>query len=173
MIIFVDMDEVIADTYGAHLKIYNREFNANLSIEDCYGKESWEAVPTEHLGSVKGHAWRHGFFRELEVIPDSQQVMEELNKRHEVYIATAAMEFPLSLKEKSDWLDEHFAFIPWQQRILCGNKHILRGDLLIDDRYRNLSTFQGRVLRFSSPHNMGIDDFERVDNWKEIAEKLL
>ena len=173
MVIFVDMDEVIADTYSAHLKIYNQEFKANLSLTDCQGKESWEAVPPEHRENVKGHARREGFFRDLEVIPDSQEVMLELSRVHQVYIATAAMEFPLSLKEKSDWLDEHFPFIPWQQRILCGHKHILRGDLLIDDRYRNLSTFQGRVLRYTSPHNMGSNDFERVDNWREIAAKLL
>ena len=30
MILFVDMDEVIADTYGAHIEIYNAEFNQRL-----------------------------------------------------------------------------------------------------------------------------------------------
>jgi len=173
MTIFVDMDEVIADTYGAHLMLYNKEIGANLKIEDCQGKEAWEAVPGQYRDSVKNHARREGFFRALEVIPDSREVLRELSKVHRVYIATAAMEFPNSLREKSDWLDEHFPFIPWQRRILCGDKTILRGDLLIDDRSKNLKYFTGRVLMYSSPHNWGNTEFERVDGWREIAGKLL
>ncbi len=173
MTIFVDMDEVIADTYGEHLKLYNEEFNANLKIEDCQGKEAWEAVPVIHRDSVKDHARREGFFGVLEVIPDSREVLRELSKVHEVYIASAAMEFPNSLREKSDWLDEHFPFIPWQKRILCGDKTILKGDLLIDDRSKNLKYFNGRAIMFGSPHNWGNTEFERADGWREIAEKLL
>ena len=44
MTIFVDMDEVIADAYNAHLNIYNQEFNAQLTLEDCHGKEFWQSL---------------------------------------------------------------------------------------------------------------------------------
>ena len=173
MTIFVDMDEVIADAYGAHLELYNSEFDAQLRLEDCYGKEAWQCVPEPHQASIKEHTWRVGFFKDLKVIPDSQEVLYELSKKHEVYIASAAMEFPNSLKEKSDWLDEFFPFIPWKRRILCGDKFILKGDLLIDDRSRNLQHFDGRSIMFTSPHNTNTTDFERANNWKEIADKLL
>lgn len=173
MTIFVDMDEVIADAYQAHLDLYNKEFNAKIKVEDCYGREAWQSVPEEHQQSIKGHTWRVGFFRDLDVIPYSQEVLFELGKRHDVYIASAAMEFPQSLREKSDWLDEHFPFIPWQKRILCGDKFILKGDLLIDDRSKNLKNFDGRTIMFTSPHNTNTIDFERADNWQDIASKLL
>jgi len=173
MVIFVDMDEVIADAYTAHLEIYNQEFNAQVKIEDCFGKEFWQTVPEIHQESIKGHTRRDGFFAGLKVMPDSQEVLEELSKKHEVYIASAAMEFPQSLREKSDWLDTHFPFIPWQNRILCGNKHILKGDVLIDDRSKNLDFFDGRSIMFTSPHNTNVTSFERADTWKDIAEKLL
>lgn len=61
MTIFVDMDEVIADAYNAHLNIYNQEFNAQLTLEDCYGKEFWQCVPKEHQQSIKDHTRRDGF----------------------------------------------------------------------------------------------------------------
>ena len=48
MVIFVDMDEVIADAYTAHLEIYNQEFNAQVKIQDCMGKEFWQIVPEIH-----------------------------------------------------------------------------------------------------------------------------
>lgn len=173
MIVYVDMDEVIADTYGAHIEIYNQEFNANLTKEACMGSEVWKMVPEAHQESVRKHATRRGFFRNLKPIEHSIEVLSKINEVHELYIASAAMQFPNSLEEKSDWLDEYFPFIPWQNRILCGHKHILKGDVLIDDRNYNLERFDGRSLQFTSPHNINTNGFERVDTWLEVAQKLL
>lgn len=173
MTIFVDMDEVIADTYGAHIEIYNEDFKENLTREACLGSEVWQNVPKERQESVKKHASNIGFFSGLKPIEDSQRVLEKLSEKHNVYIASAAMQFPKSLFEKSEWLDEYFPFIPWQNRILCGHKHILRGDVLIDDRSYNLENFDGRSLLFTSPHNINTNKFERVNNWAEVASKLL
>lgn len=173
MVLFVDMDEVMADTYGAHIEIYNQDFQETLSLETCMGKEVWHTVPEDRQTSVRNHARNRGFFRELNPIADSQTVLKKLNEKYEVYIASAAMQFPNSLEEKSDWLDEHFPFIPWQKRVLCGYKHILSGDILIDDRSYNLKNFQGRPLLYTSPHNIHTNGYERVDNWQEVAKKLL
>ncbi|WP_350287927.1 5'(3')-deoxyribonucleotidase [uncultured Croceitalea sp.] len=173
MTIFVDMDEVIADTYQAHLDIYYNDYGILHKKEDCSGRDFWQCVPEAHQKSVKAHAWQVGYFRDLKVIPDSQEVLSKLVERHEVYIASAAMQFPNSLLEKSDWLDEFFPFIPWQNRILCGDKHILKGDVLIDDRSYNLKNFDGRTILFTSPHNTKTNGFERADSWSDIAKKLL
>ncbi|WP_431124123.1 5' nucleotidase, NT5C type [Flagellimonas flava] len=173
MTLFVDMDEVLADTYLAHLELYEQDYGIKLNPEDYQGKEAWESVPKEHSAYMKGHAWEKGFFRDLKLIEGSQKVMSELDKKYELYIASAAMQFPESLKEKSDWLDEFFPFIPWQRRILCGHKYILKGDILIDDRAYNLENFEGRSIMFSSPHNINTNGFERANNWEEIAAKLL
>ena len=173
MILFVDMDEVIADTYMAHIEIYNRDFQEGLTIDNCIGTEVWRTVPEDRQASVRNHARNPGFFRDLKPIKGSQAILKRLNEKYDLYIASAAMQFPNSLEEKSDWLDEHFSFIPWQKRILCGDKHILKGDILIDDRSYNLENFQGRSLLFTSPHNIYTNGYERVDNWQEVAEKLL
>ena len=173
MTLFVDMDEVIADTYNAHIELYNREFDGCLTKEICMGSEVWQKVEEAHQQSIRDHARTKGFFRALKPIADSQIVLKQLSEKYDVYIASAAMQFPNSLEEKSEWLDEHFNFIPWQKRILCGDKHILKGDILIDDRSYNLNNFQGRTLLFTSPHNINSNGFERVDNWLEVAAKLI
>ena len=173
MVLFVDMDEVLADTYQAHLDRYNEEYGEQLKVEDCMGRELWECIPSDRKSSIHRHCNTPGFFRELKPIEDAVKVMEELSKKYHVYIASAAMQFPVSLAEKSEWLDEHLPFIPWQQRILCGHKHILRGEILIDDRVKNLEPFEGRSILFTSPHNTVVEGFERVSTWAEIARKLL
>jgi 5'(3')-deoxyribonucleotidase len=45
--------------------------------------------------------------------------------------------------------------------------------VLIDDRTHNLEHFQGRSILFTSPHNVHINGFERAEDWKDVAEKLL
>ncbi|QLE00741.1 5'(3')-deoxyribonucleotidase [Galbibacter sp. BG1] len=173
MTIFVDMDEVMADTYNAHIEQYNKDFETCLTVEECHGKEVWQSVPEEHQKSIRKHAHNEGFFRMIKPIENSQRVLKELSEVHDVYIASAAMEFPLSLLDKYRWLDEHFPFIHWKKRILCGDKHILKGDVLIDDRSFNLEHFDGRSIMFTSPHNVHTKGFERVDNWNEVRELLM
>jgi 5'(3')-deoxyribonucleotidase len=82
------------------------------------------------------------------------------------------MEFPNSLLDKHEWLAEHFPFISWKNIIFCGNK-IVDVQILIDDRIRNFAGFKGRPILFSSPHNHYITEYERVNTWAEVADKLL
>ena len=173
MTIFVDMDDVLADTYGKHIELYNKEHKQELSLAHIESGEVWHNVPEIHQESILQHAYQEGFFRNLEPIKDAIQVMEALYNKHEVYIATAATQFPNSLKEKSDWLDQYMPFITWEHRIMCGHKFILKGDLLIDDRTYNLEKFDGDTLLFNSPHNINDTGYTRVSSWLEIAERLL
>ncbi|OBY66699.1 5'(3')-deoxyribonucleotidase [Polaribacter reichenbachii] len=173
MTIFVDMDEVLADTYGQHIAWYNKNHQQSLTKEAIVSGEVWENVPAAHQESVKKHAFMPGFFRNLTPMEDSIEVMQALYNKHEVYIATAATQFPTSLKEKCDWLDEHMPFISWQHRILCGHKFILKGDLLIDDRVYNLENFDGDTLLYNSKHNTLETGYTRVSHWQEIAKLLL
>lgn len=62
-----------------------------------------------------------------------QKVLKKIFEKHDVFIASAAMQYPNSLEEKSDWLYEHVPLVQWKKRILCGDKHKLKGDVLIDD----------------------------------------
>ncbi|TYA71961.1 5' nucleotidase, NT5C type [Seonamhaeicola marinus] len=173
MTIFVDMDDVLADTYGKHIEWYNRDFNANLKRSDICSGEVYENVPELHRESIIKHAWTPGFFYELKPLPNSIEVIKELCAKHDVYIATAATQFPNSLKEKSEWLAKYFPFIDWQHQIMCGHKFILKGDLLIDDRTYNLEKFEGDTFLFSTPHNAKDTGYKRVANWEEIASLLL
>ncbi|MEP5254251.1 MULTISPECIES: 5' nucleotidase, NT5C type [Winogradskyella] len=173
MTIFVDMDDVLADTYGKHIEMYNLEHQQELCVSQITEGEMWQNVPEMHQKSILKHAHQPGFFRDLKPIKDAIQVMEALYAKHEVYIATAATQFPNSLEEKSEWLAEHMPFITWQHQIMCGHKFILKGDLLIDDRTYNLENFDGDTLLFNSPHNVNDTGYTRVSTWLEIAERLL
>ncbi len=168
------MDEVMADPIDKFIKLYNTDFSLGLTLEDVHGKEVHDAVPPEHSEKIWEYINAEGFFRDLPVIPGSQEVIKALMDKYEVFIVSAGMEFRNSLIDKFDWLHDHFPFISWKNYVICGDKSIIGADIMIDDRPRNLRTFPGeRKLLFTSPHNVNLTEFERVSTWQEVGEKLL
>lgn len=166
--IAVDMDEVMADTVAEHIRRYNADFNSEVSKEDMDGKWLWQCVPDAHHPALQGYLDEPDFFRHLEVMPDAQRVLERLNLDHEVFIASAAMEVPMSFAAKFAWMEQHFPFIRPSHIVFCGDKSILAADYLIDDNPRQLNAFRGKGLLFSSPHNRYVKEWTRVDGWNAV-----
>lgn len=168
--IAIDMDGVIADSYAQFIEYHRRETGILKSREETIGISEAAAFPF-----IRKHILSAGFFRELPVIPGSQEVLQELNNKYELFIVSAATEFPQSLAEKQAWLNEFFPFLGWQQMVFCGWKTIIRADIMVDDHFKNLDHFEGRTYLFNQPHNHLADPgrHTRVHSWKEIAGLLL
>jgi 5'(3')-deoxyribonucleotidase len=173
--IFVDMDDVMADATQKFCDIYKAEYGITIAKHDFIGKSFIDVIPLEHQRFVQEYHFQKGFFRDLQVIPHSQEVIQKLARKYEIFIATAAMEFPYSFNEKYDWLKEHFPYISWHHIIFCGDKSILKGDYLIDDHLKNLRGFEGKAIVFTAPHNLkeAYDTFTRANSWLEIEKMLL
>jgi 5'(3')-deoxyribonucleotidase/uncharacterized protein with PQ loop repeat len=171
--IAIDMDEVIADSLGKHLRIYNQAFGAELTRADLVGRSLEEAVPASQAEAAEKLVATPGFFRDLELIEGSREVVLRLAERYEVFIATAAMEVPASFADKYAWLREHFPFIPTSHLVFCGDKGVLDVDYLVDDTSRHFARFQGTPILFSAPHNRGEVRFRRVENWAEMGRLFL
>lgn len=169
--IIIDMDEVMADIIPHLLEYYYKATGEKTDPTILKGKHVHEAVAKPEL--IREFLYQPGFFRTAPLIADSQLVVNALNNHHEVYIVSAAMEFPQSLIEKYEWLQEHFPFLTWRQIAFCGSKQLVSGDYMIDDHLKNLDYFEGEKLMFTSPHNELIEKHTRVNSWKEIAEILL
>jgi len=172
MRIAIDMDEVLADPISKFIKLYNRDYGLPLDTILDPGNEIYHHVPAHVNTKWFEYINEKGFFRDLPVIEGSIEALKKLQENNEIYIVSAATEFRNSLEDKMDWLQEHFPFISWQNIVFCGNK-IIKADVLIDDRIKNFADFDGRKLLFTSSHNMLITNYERVDNWEQVLQKLL
>lgn len=170
--LIVDMDDVLADATGQFIEFYHREFGVRVDREQLNNQDEGMGFPGHH-DVVRQFPFRENFFRTMIPNPDSQQVMEELNNKYELFIVSAAIEFPQSLPEKLAWLSHHFSFLKWKQIVFCGSKAVVHGDYMIDDLPYNLDTFSGEPFLFSAPHNLHINGYARLNNWKHIAEKFL
>lgn len=170
--IAIDMDEVIADAVSKHLALFNRDYQENLTSDDLHGKKLRDLRP--HLkNEIREYFDDPSFFRDLEVMKDSQEVIRELSEEYEIFITTAAMEVPTSFDAKYAWLKEHFPFLSDLNIVFCGDKSIILADYLIDDNSRHFKHFRGQGILFTAPHNMHETGFVRVDNWQEVRQYFL
>lgn len=164
----VDMDGVLADTQTHFINYYERETGIRVDPESMRGIPENEAFPDK--SAVQRFVRLDGFFRTLPLIAGGVDAIRTLMKDFDVYIVSAAMEFPLSLFEKKEWLEEHFPFVSWKNIVFCGDKHIIRTDYLIDDHLKNLDFFPGKPIMFTASHNLQFTHHQRVNNWNEVLQ---
>lgn len=166
--IAVDMDGVLADTESHFIKYYEKETGEKVDRKTLLG------IPENLAFPDKTAVWRYvhmaGFFRSLPLIQGGVNAVKTLMEHFDVYIVSAAMEFPLSLYEKKQWLEEYFPFVSWKNIVFCGYKSIIKTDYLIDDHLKNLDHFSGIPLMFTASHNVNYNHHQRLNNWDEILK---
>jgi len=168
--ILVDMDGVLADVYSCFFDLHEKETGERLSVANIAGKLEAEAFP----GQIRWVS-TPGFFRSVPVMPGSVEGLKKLNSEYDVVVISMATEFPRSLTDKQLWINDHFPFISWKQLVLCGNKSLIKADIMIDDHPKNLDSFTGETIMFSQPHNIFLRDTKhlRVSSWEEIESLLI
>jgi 5'(3')-deoxyribonucleotidase len=171
--IAVDMDDVLADTLTVELGWLRAEYGFEVTRETLAGHSLADLVPAEQFLVLEEVMRQGDFFADIPVIDGSQRVLRELARRFDVFIATAAMEYPGSFAAKFGWLAKHFPFIPAERIVFCGDKGIVAADYLIDDSARHFRSFRGRGVLFTAPHNIALDYTPRVDDWEDVARMFL
>lgn len=170
--IAIDMDDVLADITTRLIEITNERRNTNYQKDQLKDPVIFQEYYAEYK-QVRECLYETGMFRNLPVFEDAQDVVKKLQEHYEVFIVSAATEFPKSLTEKLEWLEEHFPTIGWQHTVFCGHKYMIKADYLIDDHEKNLVKFEGTPLLFDAPHNYHLKGYQRVYSWKEIEGLLL
>ena len=170
--LLIDMDDVMADTGQKIINTVNDACNSSYTKEILITNPKAKEEYQEKYLTQKHKLWEKGFFRDIPLMLDAQEVIKNLYGKYEIFIVSAATEFPNSMSEKLEWLEDYFPYIGWSHTVFCGHKWMIRADYIIDDHEKNLINFTGTGLLFDAPHNKHITDFPRVNSWKEV-EKLL
>jgi len=168
--IAIDMDGVLADTETHFINWYEKEHGIRVPLESMIGVPEGQGFPDKE--AVYRFLFTPGFFRSLPLMPGAVEALSRLNELYDIYIVSAAMEFPHSLPEKYEWLQEHFPFIHWRRIVFCGDKGLIKADYMIDDHIKNLDKFTGTTLLFNAAHNAHVTHHRRVNSWEEVLNLL-
>lgn len=164
----VDIDNVLNNFAETVLDFYNRDFGTNVQLEDVkeYSLENALGTTTEKLTK---------YFNDSKLLNACKpregaiKYLKLLNDISDVYIVTAR-DF-IQLVDIDDWFAKYYPYIQNQQLIRCRDKHLVQGDIRIDDHYGNLKACKGGRILFNYPYNANIDlsneMIYRVNNWKE------
>jgi 5'-nucleotidase len=143
-IIYFDMDGVLAD--------FNRALQEKVTPELAvkYG-EDVDQIP--------------GIFNDLKPVPGAIFAFQELSEKYDCYIlSTAPWGNPEAWMEKRIWVETYLGKLAHKKLILSHNKHLNKGDYLIDDRLANgADKFEGEHILF------GGDEFP---NWATVIDYL-
>ena len=166
--IAVDMDEVIVNIFPDLLNWYQKKFNYNCSSSDFIGKRLTDIFAPEHVAEMESLLSEGEFFGELPIMEGAQASLEVLSKKFEIFLTSAAMEYPNSCHYKFTWIRKNLPFIDPLNIVFCGDKSIINADFLIDDNVRHFKRFSGQGILYVSPLNSMVDWTPRVRNWNEV-----
>ena len=109
---------------------------------------------------------QYGFFLNLEPIDGAIDAMCILADKYDVWILTRpSVNNVMCYSEKAQWIKNHLGFDMQVKTIICTDKSLLKGDLLIDDQTcHGQSEFEGRHLHFAT---------EDYPDWKSILNELV
>nr|WP_314901750.1 hypothetical protein [uncultured Deefgea sp.] len=146
MIIYIDMDDVLCDFSGAHAK--------------ALAENPGIAFPQS----------QYGFYQKLPPLDGAIEAVKALiySDKYRPYILTApSTKNPFSYTEKRVWIEDHFGYDFVDRLIICSNKSLLKGDILIDDNNsgRGQEYFEGKLIHFGTAQFPDWTSVRRVLNF--------
>lgn len=180
-ILIVDQDDVICT--NGFLYLINRFLGTNYTYDDFKDFYMQNIIPNKE----DFFKWfvTQNLYDYCELTPGCYDVLSELNKQYELYIATSYI-YPeivsksgFNLEHKFEYLQKNLPFISPYQYIFISNKKLLNGDIKIDDRLDNLDDANTKLL-FDAFHNrkyskeyLNSIGVERMNDWFDIKRRLL
>lgn len=180
-VVLVDMDMTLnkmSDTFTDYLKKYYPWPLEEPKEENMtkYEMMTWyrPKIPQHlHEGLMSRVFGTRGFWEAIPPQEHAAEVMEAMDKKFDVHIVTSPwIDYKDCYKEKRNWVEEHLPFFDVVKIIFTRNKHLINGDVIIDDAPHYLDEFPNEKIIFDQPYNRKTKGDHRVTDWLEIREIL-
>lgn len=175
MTILIDMDDVLERLVDGWVKYLNIQYDTGVSpdeVTDWNVGLSFPMLTREQVYSVEtdDRLWDY-----VEPMPGADEALRKLIRDgHTIYIVTATKYQTLKAKMEKV-LFRYFPYLSWDQVIITRDKHMIKGDVLIDDGPHNMTGDFIKLL-FDARHNRGFDEKSvgaiRVHGWQEAYEQI-
>ena len=173
MKILIDLDDTFWDFMHPVLNHINAEHCLSIQKEDC---KSWSYL-YENLDLKNPFACTEcaEFWDEVFPFENAVEAISLLAKDgHEIYFVTASG-FTNGLSPKIQHLLSFFdnRLINEHNIIIAKDKHMIAGNVLIDDAPHNLSSINAYAIQYSQPWNKDCDCSNSIaENWCEVYDYI-
>lgn len=188
MKIAVDIDDVVTSFLEGFLKIYNKKYNTNISVDEMTSYKFWECLPItkEEANSICYEFYDSEYFEGIGLVEKAVESIKKLSINHEIIFVTSR---PFKIKVKTEnfikkifpensyqifFSSDFFGEGPTKSQI-CGNQRV---DFLVEDNkdYAFDCAKSGTsVFLLDKPWNKNHDahtNLVRVNDWDEILNKI-
>jgi len=145
LVALLDVDGVLADFLSPVMTKMNEITGADVKYDDV---TTWkvEDVYSFYDDKAGDLIWeiikQPGFCESLKMYPGADDFVYHLSKMFDVYFVTAPCDSPTWVAERNIWLCSHLGEEYVKKTVYTKNKHLVKGDLFIDDSFNNCTEWQ-------------------------------
>lgn len=171
MKILIDVDNIVGNLCEAVLSVYNEDSGDNLSYKDITSYYIENFVKPQYKENFKHYFLDKRTWKRMELIKDCQKYIAKLfNQGHDIYFCTKTE--MKNAPKKESYLQRIFPYINIRKKlIVCPDKTMIRGDILIDDCSNNFGG-QTYSIVLDYPWNQDFitdnDTKFRAKSWEDI-----
>lgn len=186
--ILCDLDSTVVDLFGSWLQKYNDLYKQNMTPADVKSFDIHKHVIPE-CGEKIYDLLDEQFFLDVKPYEGAVEALKELSEHHRIHIVTAfSTDKPYTAAAKTQWVRKNLPFVHKRFITLSSQKHMIHGDVLIDDRPDTAKavrlTEHGKKMKLMTiafPFNESAKDLFDVyaqsylkpaEAWQTIAEKI-
>ena len=173
--ILVDVDGVVADLHTEWLRLYNMEYDDDLTVDKITSWDMQSFVKPECGSKIFGYLHDLSLYNLVNPIDGAVSSVRWLRRHgYDVRFVTSGV-FPAKVQwlgEQGLLLGEYYMSSP--DVIIAHDKSVINADIMIDDNYKNLETFQGKTkILFAQPwNNVPVGNYFRADDWPDVIQFL-
>jgi 5'(3')-deoxyribonucleotidase len=166
MIIFVDIDGVVADLHKVWFERYNRDYKDDLMEMRVLSWDLHQYVKIECGKNIYTYLLDRHLYDTVEPVEDAVYYINKLRRdgHRVVFVTTSPWE---TMGTKFEWLNKHGFEVSDNDYVEAKQRRFLRGDILLDDNLENCQEFHGYGAVYDKPWNQGKYPL-RVKDWAEF-----
>lgn len=166
--LILDVDGVLRDIVSRTMEIYRRDIEpGNNTRYDEIDTYDMRVLPK--LGNTRqffsGKYARDIFCDSFPYEHNIGMIVQDLSRKYNIHIVTN--QFLGNENYTLKWLNKYN--IKYDAITFTADKSLVTGDVMVDDYWKNLESFNGRRILFHQPYNKNYN-FERIKSLKELIE---
>lgn len=174
--VLIDMDDCIEKLSLAWCNYLNHKYGLDVPYEAINQWDVSKAYPTLTREQVYAPILENDFWDWVQPIEGAAEALMKLKEDgHDVLIVTASTYHTIRVKMEKV-LFRYFPFLTWDDVIITSRKHLIAGDVLVDDGVHNFYGGSYKKILMSAMHNLSFDESAvgavRVSNWVEAYDEI-